>query len=346
MRKGDFVNKKGFIFLWMILFLFSGCLTRPETDKSALGARRVVGYFPAAAIMLEQYNPGIEYLTHINLWFFNLDRNGQISAPRVTPFELRKFIAKAHARQTRVFISIGGGHVTSKTEVGQRYLQLFRSGRHRVIIDALLRFADSYGIDGIDLDFEGDMMIPEYNHFVTALAKAVSDKPYRLSGAFGYWGARKMSDAAVTAFDFLNLMIYNESGLFDKELKDHSSFAHVEKTIDYWQNRRGIDRSKLVIGVPFYGWQRIFDAQGNTVSQGSVTFRDVYGLYPGKAVKEDFLTLDTPEGGRQVITYNSLKLIREKSHYARAFGGIMIWHIAQDTPDLRLLRAIYSELIE
>ena len=340
------MNKKGFTLLVLSLFLPIGCLTRPETDKSALGGRRVVGYFPAAAIMLDQYNPGLEYLTHINLWFFNYDRNGKISAPRVSSLELKKFIAKAHAKQTRVFISIGGGHVTSKTEAGQRYLKLFRSGQFDTIIDALIRFVESNGIDGIDLDFEGDMMIPEYNDFIVALAKVVSDKPYQLSGAFGYWGARKMKDAAVTSFDFLNLMIYNESGLFDKELKDHSSFDHVEKTIDYWQNRRGIDRSKLVIGVPFYGWQRTFGADGKVVSQGSVTFRDVSGLYPDKSVKEDFLTIDTPDGGRQTITYNSLKLIREKSHYARAYGGIMIWHIAQDTPDLRLLRAVYSELIE
>lgn len=340
------MNKKRFTFVFLAVFLLSGCLTRPETDKSALGDRRVVGYFPAAAIMLDQYNPGLEYLTHINLWFFNLDRNGKISAPRVSSFELRKFIAKAHAVQTRVFISVGGGHVTSGTEVGRRYLKLFREGRHQVIIDALIRFVESNGIDGIDLDFEGDMMIPEYNDFIVALAKAVSDKPYRLSGAFGYWGARKMRDAAITSFDFLNLMIYNESGLFDKELKDHSSFAHVEKTVDYWQNRRGIDKSKLVIGVPFYGWQRTFDAGGKTVDQGSVTYRDVCRDYPGKSSKEDFLTIETENGGKKVITYNSLRLIREKSHYARSFGGIMIWHIAQDTPDLRLLRAVYGELIE
>lgn len=338
------MRQKGLVLL--VLFLFSGCLTRPETDKTALGDRRVVGYFPAAAIMLDQYNPGLEYLTHINLWFFNLDRNGKISAPRVAAFELRKFISQAHAKQTRVFISVGGGHVTARSEAGQRYLQLFREGRYRVIIDALLRFADTYGVDGIDLDFEGDMMIPEYNHFVVAMAKAVADKPYQLSGAFGYWGARKMSDAAVASFDFLNLMIYNESGLFDKELKDHSSFAHVEKTLDYWRNKRGIDRSKLVVGVPFYGWQRTFDAEKKVVDQGSVTFRDVHNLYPELSLQNDFLTLPMPDGGHQVITYNSIQLIREKSHHARNYGGVMIWHIAQDTPDLRLLRNIYSELIE
>ena len=214
------MNVRGLILAAAVVFSLPGCLTRPETDKAALGERRVVGYFPAAAIALEQYNPGLEYLTHINLWFFNYDRKGEISSPRVSALMLKRFIAEAHGEQTKVFVSIGGGHVTARTEAGRRYLTLFREKNFKPVIEALIRFADSTGIDGIDLDFEGDMMIPEYSDFIIELAAAVADKPYQLSGAFGYWGARKMRDAAVASFDFLNLMIYNESGLFDKELKD------------------------------------------------------------------------------------------------------------------------------
>ena len=341
------MNVRGLILTAVaVVFALTGCLTRPETDKTALGERRIVGYFPAAAIALEQYNPGLEYLTHINLWFFNYDRKGEISSPRVSTLMLKRFIAEAHGEQTKVFVSIGGGHVTARTEAGRRYLTLFREKNFEPIIEALIRFADSTGIDGIDLDFEGDMMVPEYSDFIIELADAIADKPYQLSGAFGYWGARKMRDAAVTSFDFLNLMIYNESGLFDKELKDHSSFAHVEKTVAYWQNQRGIDRSKLVIGVPFYGWQRTVDADGRTVNEGSVTYREISENYPRQSLDSDFLTMPAQDGGRTVVTFNSLDLIRRKSHYARSFGGIMVWHIAQDTPDLRLLQAVYLGLID
>ena len=209
------MNVRGLILTAVaVVFALTGCLTRPETDKTALGERRIVGYFPAAAIALEQYNPGLEYLTHINLWFFNYDRKGEISSPRVSTLMLKRFIAEAHGEQTKVFVSIGGGHVTARTEAGRRYLTLFREKNFEPIIEALIRFADSTGIDGIDLDFEGDMMVPEYSDFIIELADAIADKPYQLSGAFGYWGARKMRDAAVTSFDFLNLMIYNESGLY------------------------------------------------------------------------------------------------------------------------------------
>ena len=333
------MNVRGLILTAVaVVFALTGCLTRPETDKTALGERRIVGYFPAAAIALEQYNPGLEYLTHINLWFFNYDRKGEISSPRVSTLMLKRFIAEAHGEQTKVFVSIGGGHVTARTEAGRRYLTLFREKNFEPIIEALIRFADSTGIDGIDLDFEGDMMVPEYSDFIIELADAIADKPYQLSGAFGYWGARKMRDAAVTSFDFLNLMIYNESGLFDKELKDHSSFAHVEKTV--------ADRSKLVIGVPFYGWQRTVDADGRILNEGSITYREISENYPEQSLNSDFLTLPTEEGGRTVITFNSLDLIRKKSHYARSFGGIMAWHIAQDTPDLSLLQAVYLGLID
>ena len=187
------MNVRGLILTAVaVVFALTGCLTRPETDKTALGERRIVGYFPAAAIALEQYNPGLEYLTHINLWFFNYDRKGEISSPRVSTLMLKRFIAEAHGEQTKVFVSIGGGHVTARTEAGRRYLTLFREKNFEPIIEALIRFADSTGIDGIDLDFEGDMMVPEYSDFIIELADAIADKPYQLSGAFGYWGARKM----------------------------------------------------------------------------------------------------------------------------------------------------------
>lgn len=339
------MNQKGWLLLVLSVFLFVGCLTRPDTDKSSLGDRRIVGYFPVSAIESNQYDPGLEYLSHINLWFFNLDEKGEISAPGVTPSQVRRFVNKAQKKRVRVFISVGGGHVHGGTAEGQRYLKLFREGRHQQLIDALLQYADKMGLDGIDLDFEGDMLIPEYNDFVVAMGKAIKDKPYQLSGAFGLWGSKKMKDAAITAFDFLNLMIYNESGLFDKNLKDHSSYTHVEKTLDYWKRERGIHQSKLVVGVPFYGWQRTLDKEGRVIQEGSITYRDVFKGYPEKAIKKDFLSIPKGDGVVTKMTYNSLRLIRKKSHLAANYGGVMIWHIAQDTSDLKLLKGIYTEMI-
>ena len=63
------------------------------------------------------------------------------------------------------------------------------------------------------------------------------------------------SDAALAAFDFINIMSYDGTGPWrPKDVGPHSSYQFSKSGISFWENTVNIPSDKLTLGVPFYGY--------------------------------------------------------------------------------------------
>jgi len=111
-----------------------------------------------------------------------------------------------------------------------------------------------------------------------------------------------------------------------------SSFEFARTSVAYWL-KRGVPKSKLVLGVPFYG--HAFGAAAGRRGNG---YKDIVARFPGAELRDQ---------AGDTIWYNGIPTIRAKARYVRDEGlaGIMIWSLNNDAPgDKSLLAAIDAEL--
>lgn len=238
--------------------------------------------------------------------------------------------------------------------------------------------------DGIDIDWEfpvgggldtnhhraadrvnATALFKEFRKQLNAYGKGTG-KHYLLTAAMpaGNVGNAHYELAKVGAtLDWLNVMLYDIHGPWDATTDFDSPFKFdsadpagssaftVQGTINYMLGN-GVPASKLVIGVPFYGYQytgvqesasgdghfglyRPFNQNGVT----NPTFREIVGLdntpgyseHSSSAAGEPWLWSASAAGGT-FVTYEDAASIGQRVSYVKAKGlrGLMVWEISQD----------------
>jgi len=117
---------------------------------------------------------------------------------------------------------------------------------------------------------------------------------------------------------------------------EHSTYAMAQSHIATWQ-ARGLPKSKLVLGLPFYG----YGFNGYAASYG---FSDIVNQFGAAAAQTDLI--GTPCASCAYITYNGIPTIKAKTRLALQQGaGVMIWELSQDgTGANSLLSAVRAEI--
>ena len=282
-------------------------------------AQRKVGYMPSWAgdANTIQYSK----LTHINYAFALPLSDGSIK-PIDNPAKLQTIVSKAHAAGVKVLIAIGGwsdaGNLldpTFETLAGNA------TSRNR-FISAAMNIVNTYGLDGIDIDWEYPDAGQSSNNFdalMTGLSNQLKPAGKLLSAAvIGNGGQGDgVSSTVLSAVDYLNIMSYDANNY------DHATFSYATQCLSYWTGR-GLPKNKANMGVPFYG-RPSWSSYATLVSQGADPNADFFN---GNG-------------------YNGIVTIKQKAQYVKdnAYGGIMIWELSQDLFDNRsLLSAIHSIL--
>lgn len=294
---------------------------------------KVIGYMPSYRWSAKEK---IDYdkLTHVFISFVNPNNQDKPKFP-VNPTSL---ITAAHDKNVEVFFSIAGGSA-SHTQLAQYTAILNDDTRRASFINDLYAFANHYKLDGVDIDLEGSALsISKYNTFVIELAKKFHDNGLKCTAALPQWTGNKVSDNALNALDWLNLMAYDNCGpTWGTKPCQHSPMSRATSDVNYWKNTRQVPANKLVLGVPFYG--NDFSEQ----PYKAVNFSDIVSEYPNN-IYDDKVT-------NEDIYYNGINTIKAKTKYAfdQNLDGVMIWEIAQDAIGANsLLKAIddqKSELI-
>lgn len=292
----------------------------------------VVAYVPNW-IDLPAFAKSIDYgkLTHVNIAFENPTNDaGDLS---FNPKD-DALIAEAHARGVKALVSIGGGAASENKPLLDRYFALLSESNRAAFVRSLLDYVARHDLDGLDVDLEGPGINRDYGAFIAELARALHAKGKLLTAALskGY-GGPSVPDTALADLDLVNIMAYDATGYWAPDRPGpHSSMEFARESVDYWL-KRGLPKSKAVLGVPFYG-----HGFGKALKRGDYPYREIVETYPGA---------ENQDQAGETIWYNGLPTIRAKAQYVREQGlaGIMIWELEQDAPgEKSLLAAIDATL--
>lgn len=363
--------------------------TQSTTQTSTTGTtsgKKVVGYY-AAWSAYSGFTPDkldVTKLTHINYAFANISSDLKIAMgyPDIDPGNFTKLKALKQINPSlKTLISVGGWSWSG------RFSDVALTDASRTAFaDSCVDFIVQYGFDGVDIDWEypvtgglsTNVRRPEDKQNFTLLIQKlreklnarglVDNKSYLLTfaGAAGSWYVNNVELSSVGKYvDYANVMTYDIHGPwntytdFNAPLYSNTDITNqdkwsVDQSVNAWLNA-GFPASKLIMGVPFYGY--IYKSVAN-VNNGlyqtysgaqSISYANIAANYlsaPG-FIRYYHSTSMVPwlYNGSTFITYDDPQSITVKAQYVknRALGGAAIWELSQD-PNKVLLTPLYNGL--
>ncbi len=270
----------------------------------------------------------LDKLTYLNLAFGNPDSEGNLTGSDNA--DILPVVIKGHEAGLKVFISLGGGGKPDTVN----WKSVLQPKMRTAFIENIVEYVERNSLDGVDVDIEGNLFptVGEiYNPFVIELKNALHAKGKGLTAALGAIALPDMiTQEALDAFDFINVMVYDKTGMWNPdEIGPHSPFSYAEEAIKYWTEDRRIPADKIILGVPFYGFD--FSPPARYIDYSEI-------------IKENPLLAYVDS--MDMMYFNGIPTIVRKTELAKKkLGGIMIWEISCDMPgDLSLLRALDQTL--
>jgi chitinase len=316
-----------FIFFYLIILFCTSCTTRTahygaDIYKADTGFK-VVGYLSSESF--DRINDfELDKLTYLNLAFGNPDISGNLVCSGNA--DIIPIVKKGHEANLKVFISLAGGGKPD-TIIWKSLLQ---PKNRSSFIKKILNYVEVNNLDGVDVDIEGNLLptIGEsYNPFVIELREALHSRGKGITSALGAIDVHPaISQEALAAYDFINVMVYDSTGVWrPDEIGPHSTYAYAEEAIKFWTEVKKIPAARITLGVPFYGFD--FTPPARYISYKEILDENPsYGYIDSVGMKY----------------YNGIPTIVRKTELAKKkLGGIMIWEIAYDVKgEMSLLRAL------
>ncbi|KQW42944.1 MULTISPECIES: glycosyl hydrolase family 18 protein [unclassified Roseateles] len=329
----------------MRLFRSLAALTLLGWAGTAFAQTKVVGYIPSyKGLRAVADRTDLAKLTHINLAFANpapggsfLNGGNPACMEAATGADISYVAQKAHAAGVKVLVSLAGGVIPSCSGNWQTLLQ---PSSRATVVNSLVQFVNSYGLDGVDVDIEGALLTSidnagNYTPFIQALRAALPGK--LVTAATATYEGGMVPVSSLPHFDFVTLMAYDAVGPgWGTVGTEHSPYSMAQSHIATWQ-ARGLPRSKLVLGLPFYGY-------GFNGYAASYAFSDIVNQFGAAAAQGDLIGQLCANCA--YITYNGIPTIKAKTRLALQQGaGVMIWELSQDPVGANsLLSAVRAEI--
>lgn len=289
-----------------------------ERSDGPLAGLEVVGYLPAHKIA--SFEPSqAQHLT--DLVYFTLAPRADATLRTTVLTDAHRDFLRRVRKDYGVRVLMG---VTDHSASGALAAIVAQPALRARFAARLTQFLVSEGFDGADFDWEypGPGARDAYASLLQEIRAQFGPRGLKLSVAVSPW--KPLPVAAYTAVDRVHGMLYDDVGR-------HST---LEKTLDHVETMvdQGVDPSKLLLGVPFYGrgYTRSGPKWSTAVSYKTLSER--YRLAPNQ---------DTVSG----FYFNGADTVRRKVQYAKQAGlsGVMIWEVGQDSNDENsLLGAITS----
>ncbi|PST82678.1 hypothetical protein C7T94_08430 [Pedobacter yulinensis] len=292
---------------------------------------KVIGYIWSRANMAQDLKKvDLEKITHLNIAFINPSPEGVFKD--VPGLDTVVQIARQH--NIKVFLSCGGGSSHAY------YARLLEDAHRKTLVNNFIAVVDKYDLDGIDVDLEGDDIDANYEAFVVGLKKQLKKRKKLLSAAVAWWTRERITNVALAQFDFINIMAYDKTGPWKPEMPgQHAPISYAMDHLDYWRQERGMDKNKLNLGLPFYGYG-FGELPTKDRSFRQLSWLDVQAKYPER-MEYDEIVLPANGG---TIYYNGKKTIKDKTLLAtKDAGGVMIWQLLYDSPNEHSLLSLIDQ---
>ncbi|MBK8504726.1 MAG: T9SS type A sorting domain-containing protein [Saprospiraceae bacterium] len=291
----------------IFLYLICGSFTVSIAGQSF----KTIGYFPYYRFnSVDQID--FSKLTHVNIAFANPDISGNL---KVGGVDITPVVLDAHAAGAEVFISLAGGVLSASEE--DAWKELIKPAQRGVFIHKILQYVSDHNLQGIDVDLEWSHVDENYTGFILSLRDSVDRYGLGLTAALpGHYRYPQITDQALDAFDWINMMVYDLTGPWTPQnVGPHSSYNHALNAISYWSGQ-GVGKDRLTLGVPCYGYD--FTNLNQVVAR---TYAEMIKL------DTNYAYLD--QVGQ--MYYNGIATIEAKTRLALdQLSGIMIWEIGQD----------------
>lgn len=265
----------------------------------------------------------------INYAFAAVAATGDITI--ANPSRLLIVVDKAKRNGARVFLSFNG--------TTANWAQMASSPTTRTyFIRQVMGAVRSYGLHGVDIDWEFPSTADGTSVTFTALMKELGDSchvdaKYYLSAAITagkYAGAYR---DAITAellqgdkVDFYNIMAYDDFST-TAPFRHHSDLTLAQTCLNYWTNTRGMPKKRAILGLPAYGRASGITQTGTTLAYSAI-------LAQGGSPLSDSATVSATGFPNYTIYYNGQPTIKKKAMVAKSMAnGIMWWEKGQDAND-------------
>lgn len=361
-------------------------------QKAKLAAmRKIIGYFPEWGVYDAHNNftpDKIDYstLTEIN-YGFAVVKNGEVTMHDTEkgPGLIKELNERTEAAGVRHIISVGGWN---NSEEGVFEAATATQEGTEKLASSMVAYMLKWDFDGIDIDWEYPDTDAEKESF-TNLVQLVraklddegkkDDKYYSLSAAVTTNHNKiEFINPAVTTplLDTVNVMAYDIHGAFDPvtghnaplnaNSKDEDQLLNVAATMTEYVNTWNVPKSKLLMGIPYYGrgWgdvepTEIVKGLPGLFAPGTATVHGTWddpdqntGTHPWYVLKEklasgEYVRYWDSESGvpylygpqnKEFLTYDDPQSVKEKVDYInqQGFAGAIVWDISGDTPDHEL----------
>jgi chitinase len=275
--------------------------------------KRVVGYLPEYEYSTVFSKLDFGLLTHANYFSISANTDGTLNTGNVNASHLNSAVGAFHAAGDTISITVGFSFKTLANNATAR----------AAFANNIVNYALAHNLDGIDIDWEppaGNSYAP-YGLLISDLYAKAHPQHMLITAAVNPWTNEIPVNAVNTYMDWLNVMCY------DFAPANHSTYSDSVSGMVDWTNY-GVVRSKLVMGVPFYG--RSGTTWDNTVSKtyNSILndYRSLHGAYPPPGIDS------YAASSGATYYFNGVTTIEKKAAYVRdnGYGGMMTWELGQD----------------
>lgn len=305
----------------------------------ASGGKVVIGYLPANEFDAQSDNIRWEYLTHVNISFAHVKADGTLNTDKVPASKLSEIRAKAHEHGVQVLISI------NKNSSGEFRTAINNETTRNTLAQNIVAFTKTNQLDGFDIDYE------DYDNWnaasLVAFAKALheaKEEDMLMTCAVICW--QRYTSEWQQYFDYINIMSYDRvMGGSNTTPGQHATYESFVSDLNHWATTEQAPRSKIVGGLPFYGYS--WDSEIEKDNVGAVRFKGIIAHFTTKGYTAEEIA-DADQISKTY--YNGRPTIRKKCQYVmdRGFGGVMIWQLFQDAKqeDLKLIKVVGEEIIK
>ena len=320
-----------FLLISFCFLLYSSCERKPYATGPDIYIEdtgfKVVGYLGTGGFdKIDQLE--LDRLTYLNLAFANPDSDGDLKFRQ--NIDIKPIVEKGHDAGLKVFVSLAGGGRPDTAH----WNSVLQPENMPTFVKSILDYVDDNNLDGVDVDIEGNLLPyigNGYTPFVLELRDALHAKGKGITCALGAVGFHKaVTQESLEAYDFINVMVYDKTGPWRPDnVGPHSPFSYAEEAIIFWVEKRKISSDRIVLGMPFYGWEFSDPARAKI-------YRKIVEENPEHAYVDQV----------DRLYFNGIPTIVNKTQLAKEkLNGVMFWEIAQDTVhEMSLLRAVDQTL--
>lgn len=306
-----------------------------EETKQINGKVNLVwDYYSEYAKAPNRNEENIEAVNVFSPSFFYLEKGSDGKISENVNQEGKDYVEWAHNNGFKVWPMVSNNSYLTTTEgILNDYT------KRRKLEDEIVRVAEEYNVDGINLDFENMNKADKdmYSRLVIELAPRLKDLGKTLTvdvtapDGSETWSLCFDRDVIADVSDYIVFMAYDQYGTGGNKEGTTAGYNWVENNVKKFIGQEAVAKEKIILGIPLY--TRLWKEDNGKITSKVVNVKDVDNTLPNDVQKkwDDELKQNYVEYTEGSATYKMWiedeKSITEKIGLAKKYdlAGIAFW---------------------